>query len=166
MDELTQVARLASENININHVMVENSNSILFRDIERARRMTKNRSFFELYKLLQDMAESLNCRLGRKSCDNEQQKMELLRWTDVVGDKRKKRAAGEGGKKIPLIDLLKDAHKVQSKPPPNEADALRVQKQIKNFRFNIAKKEKENKLLTWQQHLLADFTEAHGIQIF
>ena len=165
MDELTQVAGLASGNININHVMVENSNSILFRDIERARRMTKNRSFFELYKLLQDMAESLNRRLGRNQCANEQQKMELLRWTDVVGDKRKKKSAGEG-KKIPLIDLLKDAHKVQSKPPPNEADALRVQKQIKNFRFNIAKKEKENKLLTWQQHLLADFTEAHGIQIF
>ena len=159
MDTLARVAvtvKLETENMDLNNHVARRASTLC--DIQRAKTMKKNQTFFHFHSVLKEMAGSLNKRLGREPCVDRT----LVLWTDVVGDQRRKQTDGES-KKIPVIDLLSDTKIAQSMSIAQKRSiAVKIQKWIKNFRF----KNTRNELSSWQRSLLFDITEAYGIQIF
>ena len=127
-------------------------------EIERAKSMKINASFFRMFPLLHEMLIELNMQLFMHASHSHQVK----HWLDVVGDKRKKQRTGQF--KVAAIDLLSSTDTAMSLEW-NEHELAVMTTKVQNWIKYFRRRHKKNSLFGWQKTMFTDLESSHGIKI-
>ena len=126
-------------------------------EIETAKSMKINASFFQMFPLLREMLIELHMQLFMHASHSHQ-----VKWVDVVGDKRKKQRNGQF--KVAAKELLSSTDTAMSLGWNDHELAVmtaKVQNWVKYFR----RRHKKNSLFGWQKMMFTDLESSLGIKI-
>ena len=126
-------------------------------EIERAKSMKINASFFRMFPILREMLIELHMQLFMHASHSHQ-----VKWVDVVGDKRKKQRNGQF--KVAAKELLSSTDTAMTLGWDDHELALmttKVQSWVKYFR----RRHKKNSLFGWQKRMFTDLESSLGIKI-